>query len=131
MHLTFAAGGDVVEAVELARRAGALPDRRDAEALLRAAASGAPIAPIVARRGLLPSHLAGRLAAAERAGDVAGALPAIAAALQLRRAAAVEAAPRAVATATTCAVGGALLWFALAVVIPALTAVAGAPGGGL
>jgi type II secretory pathway component PulF len=125
IRLTLRAGGDFGEALHLTAGAGLLPAGDVAQELRRRGATGEAIAPVMHAGGLLPTELAARLDAAERAGDLEIALEAVARALDGRRAAALESAPRIVAAVTTVALGGALLWFALVVVVPALTAFAG------
>ncbi len=128
LRIALRAGGDLLDAVDLALRV-ALPgaDRLDRD-LSGAAQRGGSVSKVLALHGLLPPDLAERLASAERSGGIETALAGVEAELERRRDTLLEALPGIGAAAATAVCGVLLGWFALAVVVPALTALAaGAP----
>ncbi|MFW5785768.1 MAG: type II secretion system F family protein [bacterium] len=124
LRISLHAGGDLVDALDLAVHV-VLPDASlVGREVVEAARSGGHVSPALAARGWLPADLAERLAAAESWGDMEGALSAVEAELDRRRELFLEAMPRVGAAAATVVCGIFLGWFALAVVVPTLTALA-------
>ena len=128
LRIALRAGGDLLDAVDLALRVARPGTDRLGRDLSGAAQRGGSVSKVLALHGLLPTDLAERLASAERSGGIEQALAGVEAELERRRDTLLEALPGVGAAVATAVCGALLGWFALAVVVPTLTALAtGAP----